>query len=169
MNKKRGEIIERNTCCEYPQRTSRAENRDWDTCTGASFERTHLTVCSVWNSPCARQGLWGTVLSSQKASPPPRPSLSLIPSEGWRQLETMAESPEVLNHQPQRSCLDYSGTCLGFPAKPSFGSSMSRILQLLARHHYNLHPLSLAPRHVLQPSHVSDLKKINLGHNFWKK
>lgn len=46
---------------------------------------------------------------------------------------------------------------------------MSRILQLLARHHYNLHPLSLAPSHVLQPSHVSDLKKINLDHNFWKK
>lgn len=68
--KRGGGIIERNTCCEYPQRTSRAENKDWDTCTGASFERTHLTVCSVWNSPCARQGLWGMVLSSQKATPP---------------------------------------------------------------------------------------------------
>lgn len=38
-------------CSQCPERTSRAENRDWDSCTVASFKGTHSAVCSLKNSP----------------------------------------------------------------------------------------------------------------------
>lgn len=46
-------------CSQCPERTSRAENRDWDSCTVASFERTHSTVCSLKNSPCTEARPFG--------------------------------------------------------------------------------------------------------------
>lgn len=48
-------------CSQCPERTSRAENRDWDSFTVASFERTHLTVCSLKNSPCTEARPFGNI------------------------------------------------------------------------------------------------------------
>lgn len=48
-------------CSQCPVRTSRAENRDWDSFTVASFERIHLTVCSLKNSPCTEARPFGNI------------------------------------------------------------------------------------------------------------
>ena len=46
-------------CSQCPKRTSRAENRDWDSCTAASFKGTHSAVCSLKNSPCTEARPFG--------------------------------------------------------------------------------------------------------------
>lgn len=78
----RGNVKERKHECT--ERISRAENRVWDTCTIASFERTHSTVCSLKNSPCTEampSGIISIILKGHF-------SLSLCPihEQGMRSL-----------------------------------------------------------------------------------
>lgn len=45
-------------CSQCPGRTSRVENKEWDSCTVASFERTHSAVCSLKNSLYRDKTFW---------------------------------------------------------------------------------------------------------------
>lgn len=67
-----------NICSQCPGCTSRAENKDWDSCAAPSFERTHSTVCSLKNSLYRDEACWELSYHLEGPSLSPSPFCSLI-------------------------------------------------------------------------------------------